>query len=142
MAEEQREGIQLPSGLLAGRPQGLGTVPRLAAQGQIVREWVWWERTVVGLGLAWPFLIALCGLGLTAAGVNLSDPLASFLLFSSFLGVPVAIAALYRWLPTSWPEACRFLLAMLLGPPCVLGEIFLALILFAFGYVMVGGYVP
>jgi hypothetical protein len=100
-------------------------------QRQFVRQenWVLWA--VGGLGFAWPFIVALFGLVLTgAAGFTLSIALENLLFGCSLLGTPVVIGCFYRWLPTSWLEVGRFMVAVLLAVPCVLVELFLALILF------------
>ncbi len=100
------------------------------------------ERAVWILGFAWPFLVALFGIVLTAARIDFSDHTAVLLMLCSFLGSPLVIACIHHWLPERWPEVARVLVTGLLAVPFVLVEVILALIVFVFGYIMVGGYIP
>ena len=100
------------------------------------------KQAVTVLGLTWPFVIALIGIALTAVMHELSDALAYFLLFASFFGVPIVVHCFFHCLPVRWSDEWRFILALLLAAPVVLFEVYLALIVFGVGYIMVGGYVP
>ena len=98
-------------------------------------------RCVVVLGFAWPFGVALVGVGMTAAGTDLSDTQAYSLFYTSFLGVPIAIVGTAYSLPRRWPMWVRVLFA-LLTVPIALAGVYLALIVFTLGYIAVGGYIP
>src|SRR5262249_22467708 len=111
-------------------------------QEQIVRDGDWLEPRVWILGFAWPFILALLGIVLTATGLGVSEQTAFMLMLCSFMGSPVVIACIHHWLPERWPAVARVLVTVLLGVPCILGEAFLALLVFGVGYVLVGGYIP
>jgi hypothetical protein len=94
------------------------------------------------LGLFWPFMVALAGVGLTAVGVEFTDPQAYSLLAVAFFGSPVLAWGVYKALPSRWAENTRSLVSLAITIPLVLIEIWLALMLFVTGHIAVGGYVP
>ncbi len=145
MPEKQgRADLQLPPGVFADQRQAPGA--RLVSPGrikqQIVRGVDGLERAAWILGLAWPFVVALFGIVLTAAGVNFSDQGAVGLLLCSFLGSPLVIACIHHSLPERWPEVSRVGVTVLLAGPCILGETSLALLGFGVGYIVAGGHIP
>jgi hypothetical protein len=150
MPEERgRDNIQRPPSLFVGPRECPGNLflpgmeeQQRVRQGQVVRETTWLERAAGVVGFAWPFVVALFAIVLTAAGVDFSDQTAALLLLCGFLGTPVVIACFYRWLPGAWPDPARALVAVLLAAPCVLIEVSMALVVFGVGYVMAGGYIP
>jgi hypothetical protein len=149
MPEEQRQvedvRLQRPPGLLAGQPPEFGPTLEaadLVGRRQIAGEGMWVQRIGGVLGFAWPFVVALFGIVLTAADIDISDQVAFLLSACSFLGTPVVVARFYQWLPASWPEGVRFLVTLLLAGPCVLVGIYLASLVSGAGYMMAGGYIP
>lgn len=96
------------------------------------RRWLLWG------GLAWPFVVALVGVALTAAGIDFSDAQACTLLAASFMGAPAVVYCICR----RWPGEARLSVALLLAVPMVLVEICVAMVAFGAGYILVGGHVP
>jgi hypothetical protein len=76
----------------------------------------------VGVGVAWPFILAALMLGATVGHWD-SDRLAYGLLCGSVLGWPAVAVCVYHQLPAEWTRDRRVTVAGLLAFPAVAVEV-------------------
>jgi hypothetical protein len=95
-------------------------------------------KLLLAVGAVWPFILAACLLAALVAGVDVTDGMAYGALSATVLGIPAVGVALFRCLPSGWPEERRGAVAGLLTLPLFAAEVFLAMLLLAAGMLSLG----